>query len=145
MFVEWTGAKWLMTTENGISVHPTATGLYPPETGWPDIDGSPVSLSHSCGWIKADGTTTLYWADFVTLPNFTDDVIMKWAEDGYGDTCHLDEMGLYQQGTTEGASNADMDKAASYHGESDCGNTGYLQASEGTEILTSEGQHIYTA
>ena len=78
-FVEWTGASWVMTTTNGISVHPTATGLYPPETGWPDIDSSSVSLSvSSMAWLETNGDAKAF--SYTELYAYTNGVGGLWKK-----------------------------------------------------------------
>lgn len=98
MQVSFSGTHWQKILTTGIITHPTATGLYPPSTGWPDgidVDYARVSM------IKADGSTKWVWADLLAHENMTEDMLMQYLCLGADDACHLAQWIIYMTGTME--------------------------------------------
>ena len=112
MFIEYNGTKWVMTTEEGISVHATATGQYPPKTGWPDIGGVAVSLDYDMFGIGDDGTRTeLTKALYDAFTNGTDNTLLQYEQGGSAGYGHVKLVLRYKQGTTAGWTEAEYAKA----------------------------------
>ena len=121
MRVEWTGAKWTMTTADGISVHPTANGQYPDKTGWPDIDGVAVSLDYGSNRIDANGNLVERdMANYKATQNLSNEELIVWTKMA-GGGCGVKEDIHYAQGTIENMTAGQYAQAVKYIGEASCG------------------------
>ena len=100
--VYWNAPHWNVSfPPNGASVHPTATGQYPPKTGWPDIGTLSIVLDYDSPEIDDDGNLVAHsLAEELALTNGADNVLRKFERTGANDTCVLAEKLHYNQDTT---------------------------------------------
>ena len=96
MYVFNNGTNWVMENGEGTSIHPTASGVYPPETGWPDINSKAVSLNHAAFGVSSGGALEEKGlAEYLAKFSGADGFWMQWKEiDG---VCHLNNSVQYNQ------------------------------------------------
>ena len=100
-FTQWNGANWVITTLVGTSTHPTATGFFPPLTGWPDASGQPVSTDYNRFFIDTSNNddckfTRRDHADYLAWPNLSGGEIIQWEK--YLDlVCVANKYAVYPQ------------------------------------------------
>ena len=95
--VSWsTGdSKWELSTFPGDVLHPTASGYFPPKTGWPlPPTTDSVSIAYNCWWISSEEFAARTYADFVARVNGNDKQIDKWGKETL---CVAKESVVYPQ------------------------------------------------
>lgn len=123
------GSKWAAGTIGASWEHPTATGYFPPKTGWILAAGSPAgnpTLDYASWWIDDSVNTniqfkTLTHPDLLLLDNGTKEVLMQWEKKGPNDICHLIEEILLEQGTQADWSENQYNQAVAWAGDPTCG------------------------
>ncbi len=75
------GLSWCVQNSEGVSIHPTASGQYPPKTGYPAINGAAVSLDFGCHKIDDDGELIARdYANYLATDNLTLDELQQWED-----------------------------------------------------------------
>lgn len=146
----YTSTNWSITDWAGAKAweHPTATGIYPPKTGYvpvaPNTDLAPA-LDYSSARIADDGTRkALSLAEELALVNGADNCLNKFVKGGVNKTCLLAGQIHYNQGITAGWTEAELAQAGRWaNNDLGCG-TGILEAYQVVEgnYQTVEGLYF---
>lgn len=122
--VAFPAGNWLMDEplSSEIWTHPTATGQYPPKTGWSIGSlGSPApTIAYGSPWINDDGTLrerTLTTA--LARKNLEDDAADKFGK--YLGNCFWKEATQYNQNTIDEMSEAQLKQLERWTGDPTCG------------------------